>query len=250
MLDSRRDAPRRGPSRRRSTSPAYGRRSSVARDPDREACAAHGASSLRGHVARRSSAGAPGVDRRCAGGRRCPADPTSPHRRCSAGRNPRDSDHPGSDHPGSNHCGSTRPVEVRSTLIGTSPTRTSRLWTLRSSPDRTWTDRTSPIRTSMRRGGMNRTYRIRRWTSPGTRRSPASSNRRADRSTSARKRTGGRSTWLTMLGRVGRDTPERQRMVPKTQKTHRRQYPVGAFPDRNPATSYSPRGSLPKYHRR
>lgn len=36
----------------------------------------------------------------------------------------------------------------------------------------------------------------------------------------------------------------------ENEQTHRRQYPGGAFVDRNPATSYSPRGSLPKYHRR
>ena len=59
-----------------------------------------------------------------------------------------------------------------------------------------------------------------------------------------------RKTWVAMLrppagaraGRSGKRAENAKNAPPAN--------PDGAFLDRNPATSYSPRGSLPKYHRR
>ena len=136
---------------------------------------------------------------------------------------------------------------------------------------RPWTDRTlgrrssAPSRRSAARAGRSSTrIRARRRRLPGL---PAGASpchvgavrsRRptaAGRPTGARKGRGGRSTWVAML-RPNDETGDRRRMRREgAQRAENAENappanPVGAFPDRNPATSYSPRGSLPKYHRR
>ena len=55
-----------------------------------------------------------------------------------------------------------------------------------------------------------------------------------------------RKTWLTMLRDRSRSSAKRAENAKNAPPAN----PGGAFLDRNPATSYSPRGSLPKYHRR
>ncbi len=162
--DLPRDAPRRGPNRRRSRFRACGRRSSDARGRDRAGPAARAASSPRGRAVRRWSGAVPGGGRRCDVDRRRPAARPSSHRRWAAPIGRRAWTRCGPSCSGDRFRWMSR--------RGTHPTR-------RCGPTRPWP--TGP------------------WRAPGTNCSRHCANHRADRSTSARTRTDGRSTWLTML---------------------------------------------------